>query len=137
MHIPIIGDAECCMCNLGVLETQQHLFGDCCWVKNIRDALASWVDIRLPDMAIPEILQWIKRRHWKQFRKEVAAPIIGAVVYHTWQARNWRILRQINLNMEFCVGQIKKELAERLSIYVEFRKARQCLLLIQHCVVNL
>lgn len=30
LHIPIIGDAECCMCTMGVLETQQHLFGDCC-----------------------------------------------------------------------------------------------------------
>lgn len=134
MHISITGDAECCMCDLGVIESQQHLFGDCCWVTTMRDALARWSGINIPTMAIPETLQRISRRHWKQFKKEIAAAMIGAVVYHTWRARNWKIFRQINLNMEFCVGQIKKEIAERLSIYEESRRARRCpLLLIRLC----
>ncbi|XP_019264213.1 PREDICTED: uncharacterized protein LOC109241849 [Nicotiana attenuata] len=65
MNIPITGNAECCLCDLGVIETRQHLFRDCSWFKNMRDALTSWAAIRLPNMAVPKMLQWIKRRHWK------------------------------------------------------------------------
>ncbi|XP_070026638.1 uncharacterized protein [Nicotiana sylvestris] len=130
MHIPITEDVGCCMCALEVLESQQHLFGECCWVKTMRGALTRWSDINIPDMALPETLKWI-RRHWKQFRKEVASTMIGAIVYHTWQARNWKIFRQINLSMDFYIGQIKKELTERPRMHAESRRARQCPLLIQ------
>lgn len=30
-----------------------------------------------------------KMKHWKQF-KEIMAAICGAILYHTWRARNWK-----------------------------------------------
>ncbi|KAG5609867.1 hypothetical protein H5410_021148 [Solanum commersonii] len=37
-----------------------------------------------------------KRRRWKRFQKEVAAAIYGAMIYHTWQARNMKIFKNIH-----------------------------------------
>ncbi|XP_070045599.1 uncharacterized protein [Nicotiana tomentosiformis] len=130
MHIPVTGDTGCRMCELDVLETHQHLFADCRWVKTMRGALTRWSGITLSDMAIPETLPWIRRRHWKQFRKEVAAAMIGAMVYYTWPARNWKIFRQVRLNMDFCIGQIQKEIKERIRMRAESRRARHCPVLI-------
>lgn len=97
----------------------------------MRDTLTRWAAVSLPNMAIPEMIQWINKRHWKQLRKEVATAIIGAIVYHTWQARNWRIFRQISLNLEFCVWQIKKEMVDRIGMFVESKRAKQCPPMIQ------
>ncbi|XP_019266923.1 PREDICTED: uncharacterized protein LOC109244316 [Nicotiana attenuata] len=131
LNIPITDTAECCLCDQGILETQQHLFGDCSWFKDMKEALMNWARIKLPNKAIPELLRWISRRHWKHIKKEAATALIGAMVYQTWQARNWRIFRQIALKMEFCVGQIKKEIAYRVSMYAESKRASQCSLMIQ------
>ncbi|XP_019225084.1 PREDICTED: uncharacterized protein LOC109206689, partial [Nicotiana attenuata] len=59
------------------ISTNEHPYNS--WFKNMRDALTCWAAIRLPNMAVPEMLRWIKRRHWKQIKKEVAAAIIGAM----------------------------------------------------------
>nr|XP_016488833.1 PREDICTED: uncharacterized protein LOC107808781 [Nicotiana tabacum] len=59
-------------------------------MTRLREAELIWNDVMLP-----RSLQWIKNRHWRQFRKEVAATIIGALIYYTWQARNWKHLRKI------------------------------------------
>ncbi|XP_019251343.1 PREDICTED: uncharacterized protein LOC109230282 [Nicotiana attenuata] len=131
LNIPITDNVECCLCDQGVIETQQHMFGDCSWFKDMKEALTSWAAIKLPNMAIPELLKWINRRNWKHMKKEVATAIIGAMVYHTWQARNWRIFRQIALKLEFCTGQIKKEMVDRISMHEESKRAGQCSLLMQ------
>ncbi|XP_070037111.1 uncharacterized protein [Nicotiana tomentosiformis] len=124
LHIPIANDTWCCLCDIGVLETHQHLFADCSWVSSLKGALTSWSGIPF------ETLQWIRRRHWRQFRKEVAVAIIGAMVYHTWQGRNWKIFREVSFNTDFCIGQIQKELKQRINMRAESRRARKCQVLV-------
>lgn len=45
-------------------------------------------------MAMEQCLRWINGRHWKQFKKELATAIVGARIYHTWKARNWKLFRE-------------------------------------------
>lgn len=54
------------------------------------------------------VLRSIKKEKWKQFKKEVVAAILEAVIYRTWKARNWKNFRGTNVNTEVIVVQIKK-----------------------------
>lgn len=39
LSIPINGDTNCLMCDQATSETHQHLFVNCIWIKNIREAM--------------------------------------------------------------------------------------------------
>ncbi|XP_075086506.1 uncharacterized protein LOC142169172 [Nicotiana tabacum] len=78
-----IGDTACCLCGLDVLETHLHLFAECQWITNLRVDLVTWSGIDIPTKNVSETLQWIRGRYWRQFRKEVAAAILGAMIYYT------------------------------------------------------
>ncbi|XP_075099320.1 uncharacterized protein LOC142176140 [Nicotiana tabacum] len=130
LNIPINGDINCILCDCGELETH-HLFVECSWIQNIRVALLNWSGITISSYNVSRSLQWIKNRHWRQFRKEVAAAIIGETIYYTWQARNWKHFRKINVNTTFIEIQIKKELRERISMLAGSRRPRNCPFLMQ------
>ncbi|XP_019244454.1 PREDICTED: uncharacterized protein LOC109224322 [Nicotiana attenuata] len=130
LNIPINEDINCIVCDCGEPETHQHLFVDCSWTQNIRVALLNWSGITIPSY-VSRSLQWIKNRHWRQFRKEVAAAIIGAIIYYSWQARNWKHFRKTNVNNASIEIQIKKELRERISMLAGSRRARNCPILVQ------
>lgn len=93
--------------------------------------MINWSGIPIPSQTVNRSLQWIKNRHWSQFRKEVAATILGAMIYYTWQARNWKLFRKINVNSAFIVTQIQKELRERTSMLAGSRRARNYPVLVQ------
>lgn len=51
---------------------------------------------------------------------------MGAVIYNTWQTRNWKIFRNTKVNTEFATAQIKKELKHKLKDIQTCRKAHKC-----------
>lgn len=63
----------CCLCDEGIAETDQHLFADSQWITTVRTALASWIGASLPQKTAKQSLNWMKRRHRRQFKKEVVA----------------------------------------------------------------
>ncbi|KAK6798204.1 hypothetical protein RDI58_005906 [Solanum bulbocastanum] len=67
-----------------------------------------------------------KRRHWKQFQKEMIATIWGTVIYHAWTARNWQIFRGTLVYTDAATVQIKKEVIERLDLLKGSKKASKC-----------
>ena len=64
------------------VETQQHLFVECAWTREVQKALFRWSGIPFQCQTIQQTLEWLKRRMWEMFHKEVAATIFGAVIYH-------------------------------------------------------
>lgn len=125
MHIQV-EDVACGLCQQESDETHQHLFPDCHLGNAVREDLANWVGVAMLRRTIQQIVAWIKRRRWKQFKKEAVAAMYGATIYYTWQVRNWRHYRQEHVNTNFIITQIKKELLVRLERVQESRKARKC-----------
>lgn len=134
MHIQV-ENTVCCLYDEGMDETSQHLFTECKWITEARTALATWVGVTVPQKTFKQSLQWIKSRNWRQFKKEVVAAICGALVYYTWQARNWKIFRQTTVNNGGIVTQIQRELRERVSMISSARKVSKCPCLI-HRICN-
>ncbi|XP_059316931.1 uncharacterized protein LOC132067650 [Lycium ferocissimum] len=62
------------------METSLYLFAECGWLKQVRDAIVSWAGILVHRGEVKQVLETIRRKHWKQFYKEVVAAIWGAVL---------------------------------------------------------
>lgn len=89
-----------------------------------------------PSGEVKVVLEQIKRKHWKQFKKEIVAAIWGAIVYYTWKARNWTTFKHLRVPGETVVLQIKKDIVERLDLLKTGRKARSCSSLIHRLICN-
>nr|XP_009803524.1 PREDICTED: uncharacterized protein LOC104248869 [Nicotiana sylvestris] len=88
-HLQIqVENANCCLCNSGIMETPQHLFGECSWFKTAREALLSWAGIQMQHVTVNQVFKSIRWKHWKHIQKEIVASIWSDLVYHTWRARN-------------------------------------------------
>lgn len=49
---------------------------------------------------------------------------MGAMVYHTWRAKNWKIYRAVNVQKEQVITQIKKEFIDRIA---RFGNQKNCI----------
>ncbi|XP_070049913.1 uncharacterized protein [Nicotiana tomentosiformis] len=87
LHIPV-NNTNCCMCNDQVDETAQYLFMEYSWSKEVRITVMQWAGIQLARGDVAMVLRSIKKEKWKQFKKEIVAAILEAIIYHTWKARN-------------------------------------------------
>lgn len=52
--------------------------------------------------------------------------MLGARIYHTWKARNWKHFIGINENTEIVIAEIKKEILERIDYIKGSRKPKKC-----------
>ncbi|KAG5589167.1 hypothetical protein H5410_039681 [Solanum commersonii] len=123
MHIPV-EDGTCCLCDGQQIETTMHLFAECDWFKQL-----------LPG-EFKQVLESIKAKHWKPFKKEIVAAIWGAVIYHTWRARNWKKFKHTIVQAGIVIVQIKKEIVVRLDLLKLSRKAHRCRGYIQKLICN-
>ncbi|XP_070049962.1 uncharacterized protein [Nicotiana tomentosiformis] len=111
MQIPV-ENINCRLCEEEQLESKEHMFVDCGWIKAIRQEINQWIGQSVQEGDFKPILKRIKRKHWKQFKKEVIAAINGAVIYHTWRAQNFKKFQGKNVHRIEIVTQIKKEITE-------------------------
>ncbi|KAL3369675.1 hypothetical protein AABB24_010164, partial [Solanum stoloniferum] len=88
--------------------------------------ITQWTGITMTNNGIKQVLERTKRKHWKQFQKETFAAICGAILYHTWRARNWKKFKGKHVHTEEAVAQIKKEIIERVQFFSSSRKAQKC-----------
>ncbi|KAH0663151.1 hypothetical protein KY284_028082 [Solanum tuberosum] len=116
-HWPV-DDLTCCLCEEDEIQTQTHLFARCGWISEIRIALSTWSGLYLQQKGVIQNLQW--------FQKEVAAAIYGAMIYHTWRARNMKIFRNINVNTSCVIAQIQREIRERIDMLHCSKRAHRC-----------
>lgn len=74
-------DTRCCLCQSSLMETSKHLFVDCDYAARVRVELLQWSNISVPARELKTILEMTKMKHWKKFKKVVAA-LWGAMVCH-------------------------------------------------------
>ncbi|KAL3330100.1 hypothetical protein AABB24_034118 [Solanum stoloniferum] len=92
MNIPV-DTITCSLCDAQAVETQYHLFSVCDWTKRLVTTMAQWTGVQIPSGDVKQVLNRIRRRHWKQLYKEIIAALWGSIVYYVWQARNWKLYR--------------------------------------------
>lgn len=102
LHL-MVEDEGCCLCGEAT-ETRQHLFMECYWMNEVKTKLSNWFGVIIPRGTVKQTLAWIKRRRWRQLKKEMVAAMYGAMIYYSWQARNWKQFRKININTEFTIA---------------------------------
>ncbi|XP_070049634.1 uncharacterized protein [Nicotiana tomentosiformis] len=87
LHIQV-EDGSCCLCDAGAEEEPNHLFVACSLFTILRGAVTVWAGVQIQEGDIRKTLERIKRKNWKQTKKEIVAAIFGSMFYHTWRARN-------------------------------------------------
>ncbi|KAK4733827.1 hypothetical protein R3W88_008088 [Solanum pinnatisectum] len=108
-HIQV-DDTNYIFCEEKVMDTNVHLFEVCKWIEIVWQGITQWTGIAITNNGIKQVLERIKRKHWKQFQKETIAALCGAILYHTWRARNWKKFKGKHVHTEEVVSQIKKRL---------------------------
>lgn len=88
-------------------------------------AILKVANVKLLNGDTKQVLLNIKRKHWRQF-KELMTAVWGAIVYHAWRARNWKVFKGINVHTSEVVTQIRKELVGRVKLHKSSKKARSC-----------
>ena len=86
-------NTSCSLCDAQIVETQKHLFSNCVWTRGIITEMSQWSGMLIPTGDVKQVLEKIKRENWKQLKKEITAALWASVVYHVWQARNWKLYR--------------------------------------------
>lgn len=112
MHIKV-ENGECCLCDTHEFESADPLFARCVWTQKVKEAIMQWTHIHIQATRIDQVLLEINRRHWSRAQKEIVAALWGAMVYHTWRARNWKIYTGVNVQNEQVITQIKQEFIDR------------------------
>ncbi|XP_047264686.1 uncharacterized protein LOC107864894 [Capsicum annuum] len=85
--------------------------------------LFSRADIELPVAGIKQVLEVVKKRHWRKFVKEIVAALISGIVYYAWRARNLSLFEKINISPSDVVARIKAEVVARIDIFKLAQKA--------------
>lgn len=99
--------------------------------------MSIWRGIKIHNSEVKSGDQVNQKEKWSQFQKEMVAAVWGAMIYYTWQARNSRIFRKVNVDREFIFAQFKKEILDRLDILCKTKRARKNQLLIRSYVIRL
>ncbi|WMV40413.1 hypothetical protein MTR67_033798 [Solanum verrucosum] len=125
MHIPV-EDGTCCLCDGQQIETTCIYLLSVTGLSKVSSKILTWADVQLLPGEVKQMLESIKAKHWKPFKKEIVAAIWGAVIYHTWRARNWKKFKHTIVQADIVIIQIKKEIIERLDLLELSRKADRC-----------
>ncbi|WMV23227.1 hypothetical protein MTR67_016612 [Solanum verrucosum] len=96
------------------------------WTKEVWLEIQKWRRVSVSAGGIRQVLENIKKKHWRKFQKEVIAACYGAVLYHTWHARNWKKFRNKYVHIIETVAQIKKEIGERIRLLSKTKRAQNC-----------
>ncbi|XP_075084696.1 uncharacterized protein LOC142167954 [Nicotiana tabacum] len=124
LHIPL-ENPNCCLCDHRVMETSTHLFVDCNWITTLRVELIQWTNVQLPVGELKHVLECIKRKHWKTFKKDVIAAVWGAMTYQTWRVQNYRVFKGAILQPTEVATQIKREIVQRIEVLRSSKKAHR------------
>ncbi|XP_070055159.1 uncharacterized protein [Nicotiana tomentosiformis] len=131
LNIPV-EEATCCLCDYQVIETANHLFSGCPWFQEVKRGVKQWTGSHLQLGDLKTVLKRIKKMKWKQFQRELVAATWGAMVYHTWKARNWMLFKGTHVQAaEIVIIQIKREILARVDILSSSKKAHRCRNLVQ------
>ncbi|XP_009778125.1 uncharacterized protein [Nicotiana sylvestris] len=123
----LVEESTCCLCDNQVTELVGHLFNGCPWFQEVKKGVEQWTGLQLPLGSLRTVLQCIKKKKWKKFQRELVAATWGAMVYHTWKARNWKLFKGIHAQAAGIVIQIKREILARVDTISSPQKAHRCM----------
>ncbi|WMV36290.1 hypothetical protein MTR67_029675 [Solanum verrucosum] len=71
--------------------------------SNMCSELMVWAGVRSDEVKV--VLERIKQKNRKQFKKEIVAAIWGTSIYHTWRVRNWVLFRRVHVHTDIVIAQ--------------------------------
>lgn len=84
-------DLVCSLCNIEP-ETNQHLFLDCTMISGFWKRILCWLSITWSSQGWSDKIIWATTHVLaKSLQAEVYRIVLTAIVYHTWQEREYRI----------------------------------------------
>jgi len=119
-----VDNTDCCLYAEKAMETNVHLIDKCKWTSIVWQEMIQWTGTTLQNAGIIKSLDSIRRKHRKKAKKEIMAAIGGAVLYHTWCARNWKKFKGKQIHTNEVVQLIKKEITERVNLLYNSKKHR-------------
>lgn len=114
------------LCEQQQMEDAEHLFCDCEIPRSVWEGITNWLGINMHNQGVKQSILLIKKKRWKKFKKEIIAAAFGAMIHGIWLARNGKILRNHNVNIEYLVQQIQITVRERVAVYRGSKFARKC-----------
>lgn len=130
LNIPV-NNLLCVLCTRDQPETPTHLFAECSWVSEVRNGLSYWTGFQFKQQGVSQSIRWFKIRHWSQLKKELLTAVWGAMIYYTWQARNWTAFRNRSANTSLVIRKIQRQMRDRLDVLSSSKKALHSQYLIQ------
>lgn len=82
LHIPI-NDDKYSLCDADTVKTHYHLFAACSWISEVTNTMENWAGIRIVRAGAATRVRWIKRSKCTQFKEEIAAAILRAMIRYT------------------------------------------------------
>ncbi|KAH0675380.1 hypothetical protein KY285_023181 [Solanum tuberosum] len=126
-----VEEANCCLCDAQKLETAKHLFSECPWFTEVKRNVERWTCLPIQLGEVKEVMLRIIRKKWNQFQRQVIAASWGAMIYHTWRVRNWKIFKGIHIQTTEIHTQIKREILHRIDILSSSKRASRCSIFLQ------
>ncbi|XP_060194818.1 uncharacterized protein LOC132624014 [Lycium barbarum] len=109
------------------MEDFDHLFGKCEWFQVLWIEINKWLGVQIPQAEPRKVVQSIRRKQWSKMKKETVVAVHGAMIYLTWQVRNWKIFQATTVNTDLVVKQIQFVVKESVGMFIGSKHARNCI----------
>jgi len=93
-------------------ETQEHLFYNCKWLKEVWEAIGQWIST--PRQSGQEWLQLLLNCKGPQHQKRIWNAVFTATIYHIRDARNQLIFKDVAVDKLRMIKTIKEEVVQRI-----------------------
>ncbi|XP_062075913.1 uncharacterized protein LOC133780047 [Humulus lupulus] len=110
----IFQDTTCFFCEEAV-ETATHLFFECEFSSRCLLEIKKWLDWRVRNRPLPELLRCISRAKLQRFKKQVLRATVASLVYQIWVNRNDCLWNQKMQTIAACVQVIKCNVKHRIT----------------------
>lgn len=74
------------------------------------------IEVKLQIQEVRTTILMIKKKKWKNFKREIVAATYGAMIYTIWIARNSKIFKNHAIIIEFLVQSVISIVKERVTM---------------------
>ena len=112
----VVDRCDCVLCGEAD-ETEEHLWFQCPYVKEVTEQVLSWTRISHRESSLLGWLEWFgmdPRHH--SFMYESKLFILSGIVYFTWRTRNQKIFREESWPHSVCAKMIIDDCRRRIGV---------------------
>ncbi|XP_062114812.1 uncharacterized protein LOC133827425 [Humulus lupulus] len=107
-------ESSCILCN-GAEESVAHLFFDCSFSQDCLHQVKTWLGLKAHTESLQGLLRWIERSKRSKFQKKVLDASVASLVYHLWQARNYKLWQSSIVSPKTLVQEAKWQIKTRIT----------------------